>query len=225
MAGYSFRLTGNRKVGPIPVTRSPRANCPDSCSFKGAGCYAENAPLVWAWEKDSTPWEEMIWNIKRLAKAQLWRHNEAGDLPGISPEHIHPVFLDELILANKGKRGFTYTHYDFRDSYNRAQILRANRAGFTINVSADNLEQADAYMISPDAAREVPVVVVLPLGTPNVSYTPAGHKIVACPAEKSERVTCATCALCQKADRSYIIGFRAHGTRKKMVSRIALKEI
>ena len=62
-------------------------------------------------------------------------------------------------------------------------------------------------------------------GTPNVSYTPAGYKVVACPAEKSKRVTCATCALCQKADRPYIIGFRAHGSRKKLVSKIALKEI
>lgn len=221
MPGYSFRLTGNRKVGPIPVTRSPRANCPDSCSFKGAGCYAENAPLVWAWEKDSMSWEEMLWNVRRLAKGQLWRHNEAGDLPGISAYHIHPESLDDLILANKGKRGFTYTHYEFWEKHNREQIRKANRAGFTINVSADNLEQAEAYM----EVLGAPVVVVLPLGAPNVSYTPAGYKVVACPAEKSERVTCATCALCQKADRPYIIGFRAHGTRKKMVSKIALKEI
>lgn len=225
---YNFRLTGNTKVGPIPVTRSPQATCPDSCSLKGNGCYAENAPLVWGWQKDAVrgvSWEEMLWNIKRLAKGQLWRMNEAGDLPGISSEHIHQGLMDELVTANKGKRGFTYTHYDFRRGHNREQILKANRSGFTINVSADNLEQADEYMISPDCAREVPVVVILPLGTPNVSYTPAGYKVVACPAEKSKRVTCATCALCQKADRPYIIGFRAHGSRKKLVSKIALKEI
>lgn len=221
---YNFRLTGNPKVGPIPVTRSPQASCPDSCSLKGNGCYAENAPLVWGWQKDAVrgvSWDEMLWNIKRLAKGQLWRMNEAGDLPKISSHHIHQGLLDELILANKGKRGFTYTHYDFREKHNREQIRKANRAGFTINVSADNLEQADEYM----EIRGAPVVVILPLGTPNVSYTPAGNKVVACPAEKSKRVTCATCVLCQKADRPYIIGFRAHGTRKKLVSKIALKEI
>lgn len=218
--GYAFRLTGNRKVGPIPVTRSPRANCPDSCAYKGNGCYAENAPLVWAWADDKLDFDAMLKGIRTLAKGQLWRHNEAGDLPGVSPFHIHPGAIDELILANKGKRGFTYTHYNFMDSHNRQQILKANHGGFTINVSADNVEQADLYMNGG-----APVVVVLPLGTPNVSYTPAGNKIVACPAEKSERVTCARCALCQKADRDYIIGFRAHGTRKKLVSRIALQEI
>ena len=193
---YNFRLTGNTKVGPIPVTRSPQASCPDSCSLKGNGCYAENAPLVWGWQKDAVrgvSWDEMLWNIKRLAKGQLWRMNEAGDLPKISSHHIHHGLLDELILANKGKRGFTYTHYNFRDHHNREQIRKVNRAGFAINVSADNLEQADEYM----EIRGAPVVVILPLGTPNVSYTPAGHKIVACPAEKSKRVTCATCALCQ----------------------------
>lgn len=220
MAGYSFRLTGNRKVGPIPVTRSPRANCPDSCSFKGAGCYAENAPLVWAWEKDSMSWEEMIWNIKRLAKDQLWRHNEAGDLPMTDDGGVDGVKLNQLVHANKGKRGFTYTHHDPMRGLTALVLMMAIDDGFTINVSADNLTQADVYR-----NLGLPTVVVLPLGTPNVSYTPAGHKVVACPAEKSERVTCATCALCQKADRPYIIGFRAHGTRKKMVSKIALKEI
>lgn len=218
---YSFRLTGNRKVGPIPVTRSPRTNCPDSCSFKGAGCYAENAPLVWAWEKDSMSWEEMIWNIKRLAKDQLWRMNEAGDLPPGVEGTLDWEKLDQLVRANKGKRGFTYTHYPITaGGHNHILLVQAIEGGFTINASADNLTQADIY-------RELalPTVVVLPLGAPNVSYTPAGYKVVACPAEKSERVTCATCALCQKADRSYIIGFRAHGTRKKLVSRIALQEI
>lgn len=220
MPGYSFRLTGNRKVGPIPVTRSPQVNCPDSCSFKGNGCYAENAPLVWAWEKDAMSWEKMLWNVKRLGVGQLWRHNEAGDLPGVAPEYLDPDKMDQLVFANKGKRGFTYTHYDPARGHNRELIRTANQSGFTINVSADNLTQADVYR-----HLDLPTVVVLPRNAPNVSYTPAGNKVVACPAEKSERVTCARCALCQKADRNYIIGFRAHGPRKKTVERIALQEV
>lgn len=218
--GYAFRLTGNRKVGPIPVTRSPRANCPDSCAFKGNGCYAENAPLVWAWADDKLDFDAMLKGIRTLAKGQLWRHNEAGDLAVNANGGLDGLKLQRLVNANKGKRGFTYTHHDPRIGLNMLLIGMANRGGFTINVSADNLEQADEYRFF-----ELPTVVVLPLGTPNVSYTPAGHKVVACPAEKSERVTCAKCALCQKADRDYIIGFRAHGTRKKLVSRIVLQEI
>ena len=68
----------------------------------------------------------------------------------------------------------------------------------------------------------LPTVVVLSQKAPNVSYTPAGNKIVACPAEKSDRVTCATCGLCQIADRPYIIGFRAHGSRKKTAESVTV---
>jgi hypothetical protein len=46
-----------------------------------------------------------------------------------------------------------------------------------------------------------------------------GVKIVACPAEKTERINCSKCMLCAK-DRDYVIGFRAHGKRKKKVQKI-----
>ena len=45
--------SANAKTGPIPVTTSPRPTCPDACIFKGAGCYAENAPLSFHWNNIS----------------------------------------------------------------------------------------------------------------------------------------------------------------------------
>ncbi|AGR89223.1 hypothetical protein X831_gp103 [Pseudomonas phage PAK_P2] len=64
-------------------------------------------------------------------------------------------------------------------------------------------------------------MTILPMDAENVSFTPKGRKVVACPAEKSDKVNCKSCGLCQVADREYIIGFRAHGTAKKTVDLIA----
>lgn len=95
-----------------------------------------------------------------------------------------------------------------------------NEDSFTINLSANNLIEADSYV----ELEIAPVCVLLPQDAKNVSYTSNGHKIVACPAEKSKKVTCASCGLCQLSKRPYLIGFRAHGTKKKMANEIALFE-
>ena len=213
---YNFQPKGNRKTGPIPTTRSPASTCPDSCGLKGNGCYAENAPLVWAWEKDADKgisWDELLMKIRKIPAGSLWRHNEAGDLDFET--------LERLVAANSGRRGFTYTHHVPNQNPRRLADLRASNAnGFTVNVSADNVLIADRYV-----ALGLPTVVVLPMTAENVSYTPAGNKIVACPAEKSDKVTCATCGLCQLANRPYIIGFRAHGSRKKTAERVTVVQL
>ena len=213
---YNFQPKGNRKTGPIPTTRSPASTCPDSCGLKGNGCYAENAPLVWAWTDDAVKgcdFDALLMKIRRIPVGNLWRHNEAGDLDFET--------LERLVAANSGRRGFTYTHHVPNQNPRRLADLRASNAnGFTVNVSADNVLIADRYV-----ALGLPTVVVLPMTAENVSYTPAGNKIVACPAEKSDRVTCATCGLCQLANRPYIIGFRAHGSRKKTAERVTVVQL
>lgn len=70
--------------------------------------------------------------------------------------------LTRLAMANRGRRGFTYTHYP-PTPCNQAAILNANRLGFTVNLSAETLAQADAYADLGIA----PVVVVLPQESPS----------------------------------------------------------
>ncbi len=192
-----------------------------SCSVtpqtpKSNGCYAENAPIVWWWDKQEKSELYMLDAIRRVPKGHLWRHNEAGDLVR-NGGLIDEAHLNKIIAANRNKKGFTYTHHAL-NNHNKKLIKEANESGFTINLSADTVTAADSYM----ALNIAPVCVLLPLGTSNVSYTPAGHKIVACPAEKSKKVTCASCGLCQLSKRAYLIGFRAHGTKKKQANKIAL---
>ena len=217
-----FGRTQNVKVGKgVFVSTSSAATCPDTCSFKVKGCYAKYGPLSVHWQKVTEgkrgdTWENFTKAIRGLSKGELWRHNQSGDLQGDNTV-IDAKALTDIVEANKGKRGFTYTHKPMTDE-NLKLVRYANNNGFTINLSADNLKQADDYV----KIGGVPVVVVMPADAEKVSYTPAGNKVVVCPAVSAKReVTCKTCQLCQRADRDFVIGFPAHGTAKKTVGIIA----
>jgi hypothetical protein len=212
------RIANNAKTGPIPVTTSSRSTCPPTCAFKGNGCYAENFPLKLHWDRVSrgergTTWADFVDEIRRLPKGQLWRHNQAGDLPGADGV-IDAQALRELARANRGRRGFTYTHYQPTKENVRA-LRQAVKAGFTVNLSADSLQDADRL-----AKHRLPLVVVVPVGWRG-KETPAGRKVTLCPAQHMENMTCATCQLCQNADRHAIVAFEAHGARRAHVSRIS----
>ena len=85
-------VSGNTKVGPIPVTTTSKDSCPSTCSFKGNGCYAEGGHLAIHWNRLSAGQssrelnlEQLCGAIKSLRFKQLWRHNQAGDLPQEMP--------------------------------------------------------------------------------------------------------------------------------------------
>lgn len=213
------RLSTNSKTGPIPTTMSSRSTCPPTCPLKGTGCYADNFPLTLHWNKldnAGLSLEELAANIRKIPKHSLWRHNVAGDLvPDIfDPTLICKDSLQTLVKANTGRRGFTYTHYPLT-APNVSTLVTANRDGFTINVSTETFEDAD-YAVS----QGLPTVVVVEHDHPKVSKTPAGHKVVVCPAQVRDDVTCATCGLCYLTWRSFIIAFRAHGGQRKMVNNL-----
>lgn len=209
-------VSSNKKTGPIPVSTVSATTCPPSCPLRGNGCYAASGPIAIHWRKVTEGVRGLKWSlfcaqIKRLPIGQLWRASAAGDLPG-EGEHINEAELSELIAANKGRRGFTYTHKHHKVK-NLGIIRAANRAGFTINLSANSPKQAD--FLAAQACG--PVVTVLPSNQTTNCLTPAGRKIVICPATNREGISCATCQLCQKVNRSVIIGFPAHGTSFKRI--------
>ena len=225
MLKMHFVLTsGNNKTGSIPVTTTEEKSCPSACPLKGQGCYAElgNQGRVWR-NVTSGKWgkgfADVLHSIATLPIRTLWRHNVAGDLPHTS-ERIEADSLALIIKANAGKRGFTYTHHDVSESdngrYNRQQIYLANRKGFAINLSANNLEHAD-YLKSLGIG---PVVTMLPEDSLKVSHTPNGHKVLVCPAVTTNGITCAKCGICARIERDTIIGFPVHGNAKKKAQKV-----
>jgi hypothetical protein len=218
---------------------SDMSTCPDTCSFKKSGCYGLAGPVLIHWRKLSKglkgqQWEEFCRTVKtKIRRGQIWRHNQVGDLVGDN-KLIDGEALKLLVDANKGKMGYTYTHKPVIASQsenpllqvseetaknNRDAIEHANKNGFTINLSADNLKQADEKA----ALGIAPVVVVLSHDAKETSFTPAGRKVIICPATQRENVDCANCKLCQR-QRGVIIGFPAHGNAFKKVSNMVTEQ-
>jgi len=212
------RISSNKKTGPIPVSLTTADSCPDVCPLKKKGCYAFLGYIRIHWDranKTGMKWGEFCVEIALLPSGQLWRHDQAGDLPGKNNKIDAPK-LALLVEANLGKKGFTYTHKPLTKE-NSAAIKYANSNGFTINLSANNLRHADEL-----AKKNVgPVVTLLPKDQMNNCLTPEGRKVIVCPAVTRVNTNCMTCKLCANAKRSVIIGFPAHGVAKNIVDKIA----
>lgn len=149
-----------------------------------------------------------------LKPGTLWRHNVAGDLPG-KGDRISRRKLFDLVHAAGHTRGFTFTHKPLTKT-NASAIRRANQlGGLVINLSSDDLHDADRK-----ASAEVgPVAVVLPSDAPDKgNVTPEGRPIVVCPAQLRDNITCKTCGLCAVGARKSIVAFRAHGRWKRRVN-------
>lgn len=212
--------SANAKTGPLPVAYVARESCPPSCAHYRASCYAEGGPARLAWNRaaDGLSWRELCASVAELPAGQLWRYAVAGDLPGVG-ERVNLRELRQLLRANAGRRGFTYTHK--RSAAALRAVAEANAAGFTVNLSADNLAEADALA----ATGAGPVAVVLPADAPELLNTPAGRPVIVCPAQLRDGITCASCQLCQRQARAVIVGFKAHGASYKKADAIARRTI
>jgi hypothetical protein len=220
MKYQAVKQSSNLKTGPIPVTYSQRETCPPSCPHYLDDCYAEGFHTRMTWDKIPARGVELgalVSFIQAMKPGQLWRHNVAGDLPG-EGETIDAAALGEIVAANTGRKGFTYTHKKSAAAIEWSR--HATSWGFTVNLSADDAGEADTL-----AAHGLPVVCIVPIDTPKHTTTPGGLPILVCPAQTVDYMTCALCGLCQKADRRQIIGFRAHGTKAREADRKARRVI
>jgi hypothetical protein len=212
----------NQKVGlGVAVSTSSASTCPDACPLKAKGCYASSGPVAIHWRKVTkaergTVWKAFLSSVASLPVGYKFRHNQAGDLPGQNNK-VSASMLRQLTaaIASRALQAWTYTHKPLTRG-NLAAIREANDAGFAINLSADNLAEADRK-----AATGLPTVVILPRNAPATVFTPEGRKVVTCPAQTRPGATCASCMLCAKVSRSVIIGFRAHGTTARAAETIA----
>lgn len=203
---------GPSKLGSLVAhSKSESSTCPPSCPLMGAGCFGENFPLSLHWRRVADrglPWEAGLAAIAALPPGTLFRHNVVGDLPG-DGESIDLPALQALAGATSHLTAWTYTH---------KRGVPVGLPGIVINASCDTLADADAAM---DAGH--PAVVTRPVGTPlRGEHTPAGLQVYTCPAAMpGSDTTCSTCGggspLCARRDRSYVIAFPAHGSRKGSV--------
>lgn len=218
------KVSSNKKTGPIPVSTSQESTCPTSCPLFGGGCYAKAGPLALHWKKVSAGERGMAWNdfcdtIAKLPKRQLWRHNQAGDLPHTNGV-INADEVSALVKANKGKSGFTYTHHDVSVPENKRVIRGANAKGFTVNLSGNNPEHAVELK---NEHPTLPVVSIVPLDFwgDKPRRVVDGETFIRCPAEYNKNVSCATCGACAVRRRDSVIAFTVHGVQKRKANIIA----
>ena len=236
---YLTEVSRNSKTGPIPVSTSSKITCPPSCPLIGeGGCYAEGGPLRLHWQQVTngergTDFSKFLHNIKHLPRKQLWRYGQAGDLPG-EGDVIDKEQLIELAKANRSRPVIAFTHKP-PTAYNLDALRAANNLGFQVNLSADDVSEADEL-----AKTGLPVVVVLPAETGRktvrgkwaetiseyrkrlkdlVLRTPENRRIAVCPATYTD-VTCNDCRVCSHSRNGVIVGFPAHGTRKKKIGKM-----
>ena len=176
---------------------------------------------------------------------------QAGDLPGYGAK-IDGALLDELVAANTGKNAIAFTHKpvlgdDTVAVANRRLIAAAFKAGFTVNLSADNPAHADRLAELGIA----PIVTVLAQAYARKAVrhrlkrrrdewaetisewrdrtaslprqTPAGKRIAVCPATYSD-ATCKTCGACARV-RDAVIGFPAHGAWRRVEAAMAARDV
>ncbi|MFB2553924.1 DUF7227 family protein [Ensifer soli] len=230
------RITRNAKLGPMPASTSSRSTCPTSCPLRdGGGCYAELGPMSLFWGKvdrgeAGSDFDTFVKQVERLPRRQMWRYGQAGDLPGDGDDIDRDQML-KLARANRGRPVIAYTHKPMTPQ-NLGVLHEAVTLGFPVNLSANSVAHADAL-----AVHGLNVVVIMPVEyarrpSETISqyrqrigdlprHTPEGRRIAICPASYTD-TTCLDCGACAGTDvRPAIIGFPAHGTRKRMVSAMA----
>jgi hypothetical protein len=246
----------NAKTGLIPASIIERASCWSGCALYENGCYAEAGALGMHWDRVSRgeaggSWSEFCAKIAALRPGRLWRYAQAGDLPGYGGK-IDGALLDELVTANTGKNAIAFTHKPVLGDdpvavENRCWIAAAVKAGFTVNLSANNPAHADRLAELGIA----PVVTVLARAYARKTLrhrfkrwrdewaesiaewrnrtaslprrTPAGRRIAICPATYSN-ATCKTCGACARV-RDTVIGFPAHGAWRQVEAAIAARDV
>ena len=153
MRAHFIAVSQNAKTGPMPASIIERASCWPGCALYENGCYAETGALALHWDRVSQgvrggSWSEFCTKVAALRPSRLWRYAQAGDLPGYGAQ-IDGELLHELVAANAGKQVIAFTHKpvlgdEHVATENRRLTAAAIKAGFTVNLSADNPALADA---------------------------------------------------------------------------------
>lgn len=133
--------------------------------------------------------------------ARMIRLTGIGDV-GRSGKFLADDLIKQASAADLAVVGYTH-HW-------REEGVAAAWRG-RLMASTEDLGAADAAI---DAGWRAAVVV--PEDTPRVSGTPAGRRVIVCPAQVAAAaggrpVTCNACRLCNAAAPGPIIAFRAHG--------------
>lgn len=199
-------VSSNTKTGPIATSYRPQTTCPSTCPFLGKGCYGDGRLFALArkYARDLARSEALA--ILRKAKVRLLRDRVVGDVVD-GDGRIDWNYLTEIstLARMAGLRVFGYTHAWRR--FTEPDARRLADMGYVMNASCETIgdvRQAISLgmpaVITNDDIAEGLVI--------------DGRRVITCPAQTRDDVTCATCQLCAKPDVPVVIRFLVHGPSK-----------
>jgi hypothetical protein len=200
----------NTKTGKgCAVTYRTADTCPASCPLRASGCYARGR-IFGIPARLGTEDGESYAAVRALADApgvSLVRANVCGDVltPDGTPDRPYLAALSDLAAS---RPTFSYTHA-WRD------LTPDIAPGVTLNASCEtaaDLETATAAgwpTVVSDTGEEDSLI----------GSTVAGRRVVQCPGQTRESVTCASCRLCARPRRAVTVAFVVHGSGRALAAR------
>lgn len=213
----------NSKTGPVAATYRGKQTCPSDCpAFKA--CYAKGGYTNLAFDKASIKREisdtvQFTKWIASLPFGQKIRHNVSGDFvkdnATLDRTYIRGFIRAMMKRPDLNSWGYTHAWKKFKSNV----FSKLNSAN--INASCDKISD-----IKSAKEKGFDTVVIMPQDAKTGMYD--GERIVICPNQTNEKVTCEKCMLCARKNRNFTIGFRIHGSFKgnyKFEEKIAIQPI
>jgi hypothetical protein len=256
MKVHFIAISQNAKIGPIPVSMVERASCWPGCALYGNGCYAETGALAMHWDRVSRgeaggSWSEFCAKIAALRPRPSLALRPSRRSPRIRGQDRRRAPRRARRRQHRQERYRLHSQARARRRSCRYRepvpIAAAIKAGFTVNLSANNSANADRLAELGIA----PVVTVLARAYARRAIrhrfkrrrdewaerisewrdrtaslprdTPAGRRIAICPATYSD-ATCKSCGACAHV-RNPVIGFPAHGAWRQVEAVMAARDV
>lgn len=194
----------NAKVGPIACTYRTADTCPTLCPLRERGCYAHGR--VFALARGGTE-DPSYANVRALASSLpdggMVRVNVSGDILD-EDGRIDSAYLgalSEVATTRPDALVYGYTHA-------WRQTAPGIAPGVVLNASTESREGLEEAI---EAGWPTTVVDDGSL----VGSTIGGRRVVVCPAQTRDDVTCASCRLCARPERRSTVAFLIHGPSKR----------
>ena len=199
---HLVKRSSNSKIGPIATSYRPQTTCPSTCRFlpsNEGGCYATGRinGMAKKYSKSYTHAEA----AETLRGATMFRDRVVGDC-STADGLVDYDYINSIadVCAELDIPAFSYTHM-----WQDMDVTRIP-SNYVMNASTESIAEA---------------AMAVDLGFPTVITSDDiaegtiinGKRVVTCPAQTRDNVTCATCKLCSKS-RSSIIRFLVHGIAK-----------
>lgn len=219
MAIKTVLKSGNRKIGTMAATyRMVGQTCPSSCPLLVQGCYAKGGPVGIHQLKSGHSEADgaiLLEFIGKLPVGEILRHHVSGDMfYGDEPDAVYIAGMNAAHDTRPDVKGYTYTHgWRKLDPKSFARTL-------AVNASCDTWDE-----VAQAQAAGWATVTVIPEDETRRRFKQPAHldgemvmlDVVVCPNQTVD-LKCKDCKLCMKADRPFVVAFKAHGSAKRIVS-------